>query len=94
MPSEPCSEQPFPSTTFVWKKTKIKQRPAGQSTVRRRRSGFLSLARWPRTRPLRLTVTYRGGAEAWWLVEARGVKQHFPGHLALEDVLSRCHSER
>jgi hypothetical protein len=42
-----------------------------------------------------LTVSYRGGSESWWLVEARGSHGVFPGHAALEDVLSQvCNESR
>lgn len=60
----------------------------------RAKRGFLRLSRSPRTLPVRLTVTYRGGAESWWLIQARGESQVFPGHAALEDVMSRVLSER
>jgi hypothetical protein len=32
-------------------------------------------------------VTYRGGAEAWWSIKARGRVWRRPGTLALHDVL-------
>ncbi len=43
---------------------------------------------WPRHRPLTIVIKHRGGAESWWLVKARGSQGVFPGHLALEDVMS------
>jgi hypothetical protein len=41
-----------------------------------------------------MTVTYRGGAESWWLIEARGEHEVFPGHRCLDDVMARVLSER
>lgn len=87
-------EQTFPSTTYAWKKVKVSRGAAGQGTARRRRSGFLRLARADRSRPVRVTVTYRGGAESWWWVEARGEKAALPGHWSFDDVMARILSER
>jgi hypothetical protein len=38
-------------------------------------------------------VTYRGGAESWWLIDARGSIGVFPGHAALEDVMAQIFNE-
>lgn len=94
MPSDEVVEQSFPSTTYEWRKVKIKRPAGGQSTVRRSRRSFLRLTPQPRTRPVRITVTYRGGAESWWLVEARGEREALPGHWSLDDVMARVLSER
>jgi hypothetical protein len=51
------------------------------------------LARWPRSQKLAITIKYRGGAESWWLVEARGHHGVFPGHATLEDVMHQVFSE-
>lgn len=87
-------EQQFPSTTFEWRKVRIRQRPEGQRHSTRSKSGFLRLFPQPRRREVRMTVVHRGGAESWWLVKARGEHQVFPGHVALEDVMARVLSER
>jgi hypothetical protein len=80
-------EHLFPSTTWQWKKVKIKPPPAGHDTARAKRGPWRRFGVWPRHRPLVLTVRHRGGSESWWLVEARGSHAAFPGHLALEDVM-------
>lgn len=43
----------------------------------------------PRDRwsPLTITLVYRGGAEAWYQIRARGRVWHFPGHLCLHDCV-------
>ncbi len=53
------------------------------------RSGYrwFGCYRWPRDQKLTLTITYRAGAECWYLVEGRGRKGVFPGVVALHDVL-------
>jgi hypothetical protein len=89
----PKIEQTFPSTTCEWEWRKIKRRPQGTSGVRPKGGRWRGLTRWPRTRDLTLKVTYRGGAESWWLVESRGRTGVFPGHAALEDVMSQVHNE-
>lgn len=48
---------------------------------------------WPRRHALTLRVTYRGGAESWWLIESRGSSGVFPGHLGLEDVMTTVLNE-
>jgi hypothetical protein len=40
-----------------------------------------------------VTIEYRGGAESWWLVKARGSHGVFPGHAAIEDVMSQVMNE-
>lgn len=64
------------------------------NTARRSRSGFLRLPVADRTREVTIRIYYRGGAEAYWLVKARGEHQVFPGVTALEDVMARVFSER
>jgi hypothetical protein len=48
---------------------------------------------WPKHRPLTLVLQHRGGGESWWLVKARGSHGVFPGHLALDDVMSAVCNE-
>jgi hypothetical protein len=40
-----------------------------------------------------VTIKYRGGAESWWLVTARGRSGAFPGHAAIEDVMAQVLNE-
>jgi hypothetical protein len=87
-------EHPFPSTRWEWRKVKMKPPPAGHNAAGAKRPRFSGLSVWPRTRTLRLTIRWRGGAASWWLVESRGTRQAFPGHLALEDVMTVILSEQ
>jgi hypothetical protein len=93
VPDQQPTEQVFPSTTWQWKKVKMKPPPAGHSTARAQRGRWRHLARWPRTQRMTLQVTYRGGAESWWLVQARGSQGVFPGSAALEDIMSQVFNE-
>ena len=71
----------------------MKPPPAGHNGARAKRGRWRHLARWPRTQKLRLEITYRGGAESWWLVEARGSQGAFPGHAAIEDIMAQVLNE-
>ncbi len=93
MDPSPAIEQPFPSTTFAWKKVKMKPPPAGHETARAKRGRWHGLPTWPRRRLSRLEVYWRGGAESWWYVGARGRYGVFPGHMAIEDVMAQVLNE-
>lgn len=85
-PDEPNTGTP--STQWGWRKVKIQQRRQAhaQSAAKPHRWKYL-----PRRDPrlhLTLKVAYRGGAECWYIVEARGSAGMFPGHKALHDVLT------
>ena len=81
------------STTWVAKPDRMRRsRREGQQNGPKAPS-FLSLGRRnPRDR-LTVQVMYRGGSEAWWLVEARGTRQAFPGHMSIHDVMSQVNSQ-
>lgn len=87
MTTHPEDEQTFPSTTYEWRKVKIKRPAGGKDTARAKRGPWTRLATWPRHRKLRLTVSHRGGAASWWLIETRGASGVVPGNLAFEDVM-------
>lgn len=84
----------FPSTRWEHKLVKVRPSAGGHRRSIRAKTGFLRLYRLPRTESVRITVIYRGGAESWWLLKARGEHQAFPGHLCLEDVMARIYSEQ
>lgn len=48
---------------------------------------FSRLRRRDARTPLTIQIRYRGGSEAWYLVEARGARQAFPGHMCIHDVM-------
>ena len=88
MASDNHANMRAPSTTWEWRKVKIQRRRNGPSKTAPKaatsRSGGRNMAV-----PLTIMLTYRGGAEAWWEVKARGRTYHFPGHLCLHDVVAR-----
>ncbi len=75
----------MPSTTFGWRKVKIASRPQGHKQAAPQAPPLASRKRTDG--PITLTVEWRGGAEDWWLVKARGRRWVFPGHRQLTDVL-------
>lgn len=79
------------STTWIYEPDKIsaarregKARPAKPARWR-------GLSRRNAKDKLTVTITYRGGAEAWYLVEARGRSGVFPGVAALHDVMEEIY---
>ena len=87
--SNTCS----PSTTFAWKRVKIKVSPpengAGPLAV-----PSASLVRYrDRAQPVYLWLRHSGGAESWWLVACRGKEWRFPGHAQIEDIGAALNGE-
>lgn len=87
-------EHQFSSTTWEWRKTKIR-RPAGGH------SGSAPKAlRWFRLPPrdprqvLTVTVKLRGGPECWYELHARGQVGRFPGWVALHDVMAEINQSQ
>ena len=74
------------STTWVGEVDKLRGTPAGRARVPKA-PRWSHLTRRPLNKKLTIQVTYRGGSEAWWLVEARGSHGAFPGHMCLHDVI-------
>lgn len=100
---ESIPEHTFPSTTFGWRKVRIRRPAGGQgdSAAQPHVSGSSAKRRFwglpyrnPRV-PLPLTVKLRGGAEAWVEVHCRGRIVRYPGYIAIVDVLlEACQDDR
>lgn len=93
MAASPTSNTGSPSTTWKWKRVKISggapEGPSRKGPPKR----FAGLSRRDPKSALTLTITYKGGAEAWWLVQARGRSAVFPGHRALHDVMQEINAD-
>lgn len=75
------------STRYVWRKVKISGgAPEGPAPKAANRRWHGLTPRDPKA-SLTITVSYKGGAESWWLVKARGRSAAIPGHRALDDAL-------
>lgn len=75
------------STTFAFRRVKISTAPQAGTDSRRRRPHFKGLKRRNPRDPLQVTIVFRGGAECWWELRARGAVLRRPGHNSLHDVL-------
>jgi hypothetical protein len=77
----------LPSTTWAYKKVKITPPAEGQGSARRKADLLRRLAIRDARKPTTLVVTYRGGAECWVEVRARGRVYRRPGYTALSDLV-------
>lgn len=93
-PSEPKEpEQSFPSTTWEWRKAKIKAPHGRNAQSARRAVRWTQMPMRMRRDPLTIKVTWRGGPECWYQVNARGSWGRFPGHLSFHDVMATIYGE-
>jgi hypothetical protein len=75
------------STTWAWKKVKMRGLPHPEGTAAPQGRPFSRFGRRSRRERTWIQVQYRGGPESSWLI-CRGTScRRFPGHLCLEDVL-------
>jgi hypothetical protein len=86
-------EQSFSSTTWEWRKTKIRRPPDGQQTTRPKGGHWHGLPPRPIRETITLTVTWRGGPECWYEIKARGRTGRVPGWLSFHDVMMRINNE-
>lgn len=80
-----------PSTTTEWEWRKIMRRPTGPYE-QPRNGTFQALSRRDQREPMNMLITYRGGPQCWWQIEARGRVYRVPGYEALHDVMSQISS--
>ncbi len=84
---QPTPERTFGSTTWAWKKVRVSRPAGGQGGSAKLPPRFWGLPpRDPRV-PLPMTLKYRGGAECWIEVHARGRIARYVGVTALADML-------
>lgn len=79
------------STTWEFKRVKVKRRPPGPAGTVRSAARWFRYARWNPREPLTLKVKYRGGAECWYEIEARGSLGRFHGATSLHDVMQEIY---
>lgn len=84
-----ADEQSFPSTYWEWKRVKMRRPPEARREPPQ--SGVHISSRPPRNprEPLKITISYRGGPEAWYEIHTRGCVLRFPGVVALHDAMSK-----
>lgn len=87
MPASDESNSRLPSTRWVWKKVRVPAPPEGPP-ARAASAASPPVSRRNPRESLTVTVRYRGGAECWWQVEARGRVWRTPGVIAIHDVMT------
>lgn len=77
----------LPSTRFVTKRVRVSTAPQakGQRGAAARKAWVL--AQRDLREPITVRMTYRGGPEAWVLVQYRGTQRVFPGWMQLCDLM-------
>lgn len=87
MLNEDLSNERMPSTTYAWRRVRVRSPAAGQEARVPKGRRWRHLSPWDKRRKLTITVRYRGGSEGWIQVDARGSMGRFPGHVQLIDVV-------
>jgi hypothetical protein len=85
--SEGGSEQAFGSTRWEWRRVKINRAPQASSNSAPKALRWRKLPRLDWRKPITCTIKYRGGAEAWVEIHARGDIGRYPGSAAIVDIL-------
>lgn len=85
--SEAPGEWPGPSTTWAFKRVKISSTPERPGKKVAGGGRWRRLARRNPRENLTITVSYRGGGEAWYQVSARGSRGNFPGYACIHDIM-------
>lgn len=85
--SEGGSEHPFGSTRFVTKHVRMARPPEARSYSGPKGLRWRKLPRLDWRKPVHLTITYRGGAEAWVEIHARGDIGRYTGNAQIIDIL-------
>ena len=80
-------EPPFPSATWVWRRTKIRRPPEAQGPVTAKPWRFSGLPPRSGRESALISVKYRGGPEAWYEIKARGRTVRYPGWVCLSDLM-------
>ncbi len=79
-------EQSFPSTTWEWRRVKIRRPPEAHKGSAAKPHRWQSLPRRNARERLILTVSHRGGPESWWQIESRGRTVRMPGWLSIDEL--------
>ena len=94
MTAQRKSDKPEASTTWAYRKIRVRATPTEGGRVSRPEGPTTSLSYREPRRPLWIEIRYVGGLECSWLVAYRGRVRRFPGHMALHDVLTAVNGAR
>jgi len=82
------------STTWELNRVKMRRQPPPKKAAVGGADRLPALrARDPRNR-ITVSLQYSGGAEAWWVIQARGREWRVPGVMALQDVMNKINASR
>lgn len=90
-PTEPNMHSP--STTWEWRKTKIRSAPQAAQHSQPKAVRWYHMRARDRRKPLTLTISFRGGPEQWFEIHARGSIGRFPGYVCLADVMAAIYGD-
>ena len=76
------------STTFEWKRVRMRRPPEGEKRRAQRVRSRYTLTRRNWLEPLTVVVRYSGGPEGWIVVKTRGAEWRYPGYVTLLEVLA------
>lgn len=88
------TEQTFPSTTWEWRRVKIRRAPEAPANQRGEAAPPSPLVQRNPRDPLTLTLKLRGGAECWCEVQTRGRTFRYPGATAIYDIVEDINRRR
>jgi hypothetical protein len=89
-----ASNEGSSSTTWAWKKVKIRRPAEGHTKQPAAGRRWRTRSRRDPSEKLGVIVWWRGGAEDWWMVRARGEDNAYPGHTCISDLfhdINRSH---
>lgn len=93
MTAQPQSNRGSESTTWDWRKVKVRVPAGGHEARVAKPRRWYSLPRWNGRKPLTIKVTYRGGGECWYEVHSRGCEGRFVGSTCLHDVMDEIYGD-
>lgn len=85
-----CSASP----TWAWRRVRVRRPPEAHSDSRPKGDHFRRLPRRDPREPLKITVSYRGGSEAWYELHARGGVLRRPGVISLHEIMTIINNDR
>jgi hypothetical protein len=94
MPTDDQTNASSPSTTYGWRHVIIASPAASQRAQGPKGRRWRHLPPWNRRKKLEIKVLWRGGAEGWYQIEARGSMGRVTGDICLHDLMSEVFNER
>lgn len=94
MARQPETERSFSSTRWIPEVVKIKPPARATQAARRSRTVKALMRPWEPREKLNMRIVYRGGAEAWFEIDARGETWRFTGACTLYDAMAEIYRRK